>query len=1088
MKRAAVLVAFSAILVGCHTVNEQGTIGELRHVKPDTSEVAVDDSLVKAMAGYRQFLAKTPDHAMAPEAMRRLADLEIEKDYGVVGGNGIVEMAAPDSDTTGTKPKTIDASPKAPSQALTAEQETDADFERRTTARHDALVGHAIDPTNLPEGAPTDLSGPRQAIATYKKILTDYPWYERNDQVLYQMARAYEELADPDEAMHVVDRLIAEYPNSKYLDEVYFRRGEYFFVRRKYLDAENAYKAVVAMGEGSEFYELSLYKLGWSLYKQEMYEEALTEFIALLDFKLSTGYDFDAHHDEDDERRVADTFRVVSLSFTALGGPEVLQQYFAGHGERVYEDRIYQNLAEFHFDKRRYTDAAAVYQAFVKLHPYHKQAPHFSMRTAAIYTEGNFPLLVVKAKRDFAERYGVKADYWHYFDMDSMPDVRDYLKTDLIDLANHYHALYQQQDLADDKPANYAEASRWYREFLTSFPQDDKSPSINYQFADLLLENKDFGQAAIEYEHTAYGYPAHERAAAAGYAAIYAHREELKVIAPEQAPAARLATVESSLKFAATFPDHEHAAAVLGAAADDLYDMKDFERAITTAQTLIDRYPAGDPALRRTAWLVVAHSNFDLARYPDAEHAYTQALALMAPDDEKHQATVDNLAASIYKQGEQARDAGDYASAADNFLRIKAAAPTSEIRAAAEYDGAAALIHLEDWQRSAEVLEDFRKSFPDDKLVPEATRQLANVYEKAGELAQSASEYERVAGDAKDAETRREAILVAGDLYERSNRNDDALRIYLQYIDEFREPLDQALETRSKVANMYKQRGDDKAYREQLTQIVAIDAGAGAGRTDRSRYLAANAALVLDEPLYDDFAKVALVQPFKRSLAEKQRRMDKALAAFEALPNYEVGEVTAAATFYIAETYRNFSKSLANSERPTGLSADELADYEDAIEEQAYPFEERAIEVHEKNLELMHSSGVFNDWIQHSLDALAQLVPGRYAKPEISGGYIGTVEQYAYRAPVAPQPVAEQADASAAPPAPTDQPEQAGSAPPADQPAAAAAQSISPDAQAAAGAVAPAADSTPANGPDANPPATVSPNAFAGVDDDATSN
>ena len=122
MNRAAVFLAFGAILVGCHTVNDQGTIGELRHVKPDTSEVAVDDSLVKAMAGYRQFLAKTPDHAMAPEAMRRLADLEIEKDYGVVGGDGIVEMAAPDSDATGTKPKTIDASPKPPpSQTVTAE-------------------------------------------------------------------------------------------------------------------------------------------------------------------------------------------------------------------------------------------------------------------------------------------------------------------------------------------------------------------------------------------------------------------------------------------------------------------------------------------------------------------------------------------------------------------------------------------------------------------------------------------------------------------------------------------------------------------------------------------------------------------------------------------------------------------------------------------------------------------------------------------------------------------------------------------------------------------------------------------------------
>ena len=79
-----------------------------------------------------------------------------------------------------------------------------------------------------------------------------------------------------------------------------------------------------------------------------------------------------------------------------------------------------------------------------------------------------------------------------------------YLKTNLQDLANHYHALYQDKGLEEEKPANYAEALVWYRAFLASFPQDTQSPGINYQLADLLLENADFGEAALEYERTAY--------------------------------------------------------------------------------------------------------------------------------------------------------------------------------------------------------------------------------------------------------------------------------------------------------------------------------------------------------------------------------------------------------------------------------------------------------------------------------------------------------------------------------------------------------------------------------------------------------
>src|SRR6185295_19531429 len=121
-------------------------------------------------------------------------------------------------------------------------------------------------------------------------------------------------------------------------------RGEYFFTRRLYRDAESAYSGIVNRGTVSEFYELALYKLGWTLYKQEFYEEALQKYIALLDYKVSVGYDFDQRHDEDDDRRVADTFRVISLGFSNLGGPETLQEYFSKFGNRSYEDRVYTNL------------------------------------------------------------------------------------------------------------------------------------------------------------------------------------------------------------------------------------------------------------------------------------------------------------------------------------------------------------------------------------------------------------------------------------------------------------------------------------------------------------------------------------------------------------------------------------------------------------------------------------------------------------------------------------------------------------------------------------------------------------------------
>jgi hypothetical protein len=134
--------------------------------------------------------------------------------------------------------------------------------------------------------------------------------------------------------------------------------------------------------------------------------------------------------------------------------------------------------------------------------------------------------------------------------------------------------------------------------------------------------------------------------------------------------------------------------------------------------------------------------------------------------------------------------------------------------------------------------------------------------------------------------------------------------------------------------------------------------------------------------------------------------MDAALKAFDALVDYEVADVTAGATYYMAEMYFDFSQALMDSERPDGLDEAELRDYEMVLEEEAFPFEELAIEVHEKNLELL-SVGVFNKWIERSLVKLAAMMPGRYAKFETSPGLIPSIDHYAYRAPRASRPEPE---------------------------------------------------------------------------------
>ncbi len=996
----ALMIAFvTSGLAACATPPQGDRISELSSVDADLDEVPIEDRADLAEQSYRRYLEETPKGANTPEAMRRLADLQLEKVYGVVG-------AAPGS----TMPTPERVAPiastlqKSASTELQGPTESDTEFESRTTVQQESVSQYG-DETFSFEGEPIP-SGPLEAIETYKELLSSYKNYARKDKILYQMSRAYDEIGQQDEAILVMERLVTEYPYSDMADEVNFRRGEYYFVRKRWLDAEGAYQSVVNMGPDSAFYEVGLYKLGWSLYKRASYDEALNRFIALLDYRKMNGYIFDNYENDGAAGRVPDTFRVVSLCFDNLGGPQVLEDFFDEVGQRTYEDQIYANLGEYYFAKLRYNDAASVYRLFVNLHPYHKMSPYFSRRAVEVFEQAGFPQRVVEAKEDFSTRYALSSDYWLNNELYSSPDVIEYLRTNLVDLASYYHAAYQTPRFEEDKQSNFKKAQHWYQQLLASSPADPATPHARYRLADLLLENQEYLEAAIEYEHAAYDYPDREWTADAAYAAIYSYRQELKVAEGARRRGVMKLAATSSLRFADEFPEHDQVPNVLANAADDLYEVKDYPLAIEAGRKLIARYPHANAGLRRSAWSVVAYSSLEVENYVAAERAFTQVLALTSSSDEARSSLKDGLAVAIYEQGEQAVLREDYVAGVDHFTRVKDVGASSTINITAEYAAAVALVGLEEWSKAAADLEAFRTSHPQHRLAADTTRQLAFIYNEIGEMQRSAAEHETLSADATDPELARNELLLAGDLYDQSGALADAARVYEQYVQEYPEPLDINMDTRLRIAEIHKGLSNQDRYYEQLEAIVLMEREAGEKGNDRMRLLAANAALLLAEYRYDRYTLLELTQPFESSLPLKQASMDETIAALEGLLAYEVAEVTAAATFYIAGTYMNFNHALIQSERPTGLTSVELNSYELMIEEEAFPFEDLAIEVHQANYELM-LTGIYNPWIEKSLNELAALMPARYAKQERSEGLLRSIDDYTYRPPFAAQAIGE---------------------------------------------------------------------------------
>lgn len=863
----------------------------------------------------------------------------------------------------------------------------------------------------------------RAAIAIYTQLLAEQPQYPRADAVLYQLSRAYEAEGDLERALATLDALVTRHPGSRYAPEAQFRRGEILFSAQRWKLAEQAYAAVIAAGEGSEFLEQALYKHGWALFRQSDAERSADSFLRLLDRKLADPAAEDGVRLPDglpraDRELVEDSFRALSIQFADLETHDSLAQALSRHGGAPYAWLLYAALGDLLVQKERYTDAADVYRRFAREAPLHRRAPTLQARAIDAYLAGGFADLALEGKREFVEAYRTAGPFWVGRARTDAPEVVLQLKSHLSDLARYHHGRAQ----AGGGPAEFAQAARWYREYLASFPDGPEAAETRHLLADALFESGDFREAALEYERAAYDPPASPRAAEAAYAALVAYDRHEQTL-PEGGRAEwRRAGIGSQLRFAATFADHPDAPAIELRAAQQLFNLGEHLAAAEAAARSLTHVTPLAPDAERTAWNVIGDARFALREFAAAEAAYARLLSRVPAADPARASLEERLAASIYQQAEDARQAGDTQTAVTTFLRVAEAAPGSTIRVNAAYDAAALLLAGEQWERAIPVLQGLRRDFPDHPLAADVARNLAAAYLGAGRNLDAAGELAKVADDPREtADVRRAALLESADLYEREGELAAASRAWERFVERYPEPFDEALAARHKLSELYERSGDlrsaaavwerflqqhagrfeetiaarqkladlareagDAAGRQRwLESLIAAEAAGGAARSDSSRSLAAKAALELAGPKRAAFEAIALVAPLPKSLAAKRDALDAALTAYQAANAYGIAEVSTAATFATAELYRRLAADLMSSERPAGLDQDAREQYDLLLEEQAYPFEEKAIELHEANA-ARAAEGLYDDAVRASYAALAELKPARYGKIEIA--------------------------------------------------------------------------------------------------------
>jgi len=816
----------------------------------------------------------------------------------------------------------------------------------------------------------------REAISSYEAVLKRGSYHGEPDELLYQIAKAHAFIGQIESSTDRLRQLVGLYPSSELVPEARFRIAESAFSDARYAEAEAEYTRLISSDGGDSLKTKARYMLGWSQYKQgpSAWRRAALSFMTVLGGFSQQTRQF-KQVPSADAGLIDDTFRIIALMAAEADGVASITDWSGNVASAGavdgFSDLLYDRLADLYATRGDYAKSAAVNQAFIADHGAHPETPAFYAQAVEVWRMAGRADRIRSVRAEYVEAFSEPGRFGGLDEADQQRWI-SYSKT-----LGDYHYDQGEKASGNARISHFTTAARYYDQLA---PRKDDAGEILRLAGDAWLQAGDHPAALVAFRKAAYQAPGYADAADAGWAALLLERNALDGRNGLAVTLGQFA--DAAGNWASTFPADARIPQLSSDVANRLLAQNQYDRARQFALAAID-HPAADAAVSFSAYLALGETYVADKTFGLAENAWRKALGLIVEGDvadvtnDEATALRRQLATSIYKQGEQAAESGKTDVAVAHFQRIDSVLPGSDIAIKGRYDAANTLLKAERWLTAVNELSRFREDFPAHPLAESISEKLVFAYISSDRPVQAADEL--MVGDGRAVPSMKTQLRAAG-LYHQAGATDQRNQIYLAWLDQ-------------NAATLEPENADAHVLNQRIRHRL-IDSGIAPGdlreqlvtaelnsqwHSEETLGWAGQAALKLAEIPANRFAAVELRVPLADSLARKQRLLEAARSRYDQAQQFGRPAVVSEATYRKAELYRVLAGDLMASEAPPELNEMEAMQYQMLLEEEAYPFEEKAIAMHERNHQRL-AEGVFDHWVEQSLQVLARLFPGRYSR------------------------------------------------------------------------------------------------------------
>ncbi|WP_052518500.1 tetratricopeptide repeat protein [Archangium violaceum] len=672
----------------------------------------------------------------------------------------------------------------------------------------------------LPEGAeppPEPQPDFNPSISLYRQLLSRFPDYRLNDGAQYLLGYCLEKQNAFEEGLASYQQLITRYPTSRFATEAWVRIGEYFFDAYSDPDAlskaAQAYEAAIR-DTSHPLYDKALYKLGWTYYRMDRYDEAVDRFITLVDLYESWRATRGDEAGSGDLRDEALQYTAISFSDDTWGGLEKAKAYFARIGPRPYEPEVYRRLGDVFFDQTQHAAAIDAYTLVLQKAPLSPDAPLLQQKIVQAYERDRKLTESSAEAQKLSELYSPGSPWYqaHQRDPDVLATADDLTEKSLYSSAIYHHQqalVFKQEGKFDQAKASFELAASGYSKYLERFPRSKNSYELEFYAAECLYNSLQFGGAAKHYERVRDSTLGNKYFAESAFSAVLSWQKQLEVdikagkqpaptplrsserpegqpIQPSPLTALEAKLVAASDAHVAKLPQSERSPGIAYKAAELYYAHDDFPEARRRFEAIVKAFPQHEVARFSTNLIVETFLiSQDWKSVEEVSGQLASNKDVIDPKSELHKDLVRFKLAGRFKLADQLLAEGKYEEAAAKYIELVNEAPRHEFADKALNNAAVAYEKTQRFDSALQLYERIFREYPSSPLADGALFRVAVNAQNSYDFDKAVESYQKLVKDYPASKDREAALFNAATLLEGQQRYAEAAAAFQRYAERF---------------------------------------------------------------------------------------------------------------------------------------------------------------------------------------------------------------------------------------------------------------------------------------------------------------